>query len=253
VEGRSASLPDGVVERPYDEAVPGAAAAPSWRVAGGTLPPGLMLDATSGHVRGTPSQAGDFEFSVAAGRGDATAPLHLTLRVRPVRTGATSPAETPAAITWQGTDDYRLFQHVPAGDQISTAHVTIALTEEPGGTLHGTADGSVDATLTLSTCPSRTVSPARFHAELAGTRTDDRMELQVVNPLYGPIEITPCPKGGMPGVIGGGKILDLDAALQALVGTDGDHYRFHSETTYPSGMYSYTVTHTVGVHRASGG
>jgi putative Ig domain-containing protein len=238
-----AALPDGHVGLAYEAPVPGAGRSTSWAVVVGQLPPGLKLEPRTGLVRGTPQHEGQYAFT-AATREDATSPsdrLPLTLHIL-----ATASA---AATTWQGTDDYRLFQHVPAGNQISTAHVTLALTAAAGSTLTGTADGSVDAVLELSNCPSRTVTPARFHAELTGTRTNASMELHVVNPSYSPIDITPCPTGGKPGVIGGGKILYLDEALKTLTSTDGQTYRFHAETTYPSGMYPYTVTHTIEVHR----
>jgi hypothetical protein len=51
-------------------------------------------------------------------------------------------------------------------------------------------------------------------------------------------------------VIGDGRIWDVDGALQTLASADGRTYRAHSENTYPSGPYSFTVTHQVEVRAA---
>lgn len=249
---RSASLPDGIVGALYRASVPGSDEAASWRLAGGALPDGLALEPASGAVHGTPSRDGEFALEVVGldRTPEAVRRLRLTLRVRPGALAAASPALQPPR--WEGTYDYRMLQRVPSGDQISTAHVKIDLTEEGGGVLGGTADGTVDATLTLSTCPSHTVRPATFHADLTGTRTSERMELVLASESWGPIQITPCPSGGMPGVIGGGKIYRVDEALSSLTSQDGRVYRFQLETTYPAGEYPFTVTHKVEVHRVEG-
>ena len=134
---------------------------------------------------------------------------------------------------------------MPSGQQLSTAKVTIELTDDGQGALTGTADGEVTAELLLSDCPSHTVTPAHFHAGLTGSRTPTRIDLQLIDPSWGPIQITPCPSGGMPGVIGGGKIYKIEEALKTLTSADGREYRYHAETTYPAGAYPFTVTHDI--------
>ena len=248
----TAQLPDGLVGTPYRAPIPGSAGVhATWRLVGGELPTGLELAPTSGVVQGTPTRPGESAFTVDAVGAAGTTVVHAALRLRvlaPIGAAAASP--TPRGEHWQGSDDYELSQRVAAGPQISKAHVTISLDEAPGGALSGSADGFVDATLGLSNCPSRTVSPAHFHGVLSGERTPERMQLHLTNVEYGPIEITPCPTGGKPGVIGGGKIFYVEQALAALTSEDGAVYRFHSEKTFPS-YYPYTITHTVEVRRGS--
>lgn len=247
----AAALPDGIVGDPYRARIPGADAAASWRLAEGRLPEGLALEAASGTVAGTPVRPGDSVFTVVGlyRTPKVVARMRLMLRVRPGQVGAVGATPTPQPARWEGTYDYQMFQRVPAGDQISTAHVQLTLVEDAAGALEGTADGTVDATLTLSTCPSHTVEPATFHARLTGTRTPQRMNLALADQSWGPITVTPCPSGGLPGVIGDGRIYRVEEALEALTSEDGRVYRFHSERTYPSGQYPFTVTHQVEVHR----
>ena len=240
-----AALPDGTVGVPYRAVVPGAGAAPAaWTLVGGALPDGLRLDGAT--VAGTPTRAARFAFTVEAREAGAR-PVRreLTLRIAPPRVGA-----VPAPAKWTGTYDYRLEQHVPSGDQISTAHVDLALVAQPDGSLAGTADGAVTATLELSDCPSHTVTPAHFHADLTGTRNPEKIDLTLGNPTWGPITITPCPTGGLPGVIGGGKIYKVEEALKTLTSDDGETYRYHGQTTYPAGSYPFTVTHDITLRRA---
>ena len=61
----STSLPEGVVNQPYQAQLMGSGGAPpySWTVSGGNLPPGLMLS-SSGVVSGTPTSTGSFSFTV---------------------------------------------------------------------------------------------------------------------------------------------------------------------------------------------
>jgi hypothetical protein len=239
------TLPDGVVDQPYAAKIPeDGGATLTWSIASGQLPDGLSLGAADGRIAGTPRKVGTFAFTVERAEGAGTGREDLSIRILAARVGAAA-----AAVQWTGSYDYRLEQRVPSGEQVSTARVTIRLTEDAQGALKGTGEGAVTADLYLSTCPSRTVSPARFHAELAGTRTPTRMELHPTTQSWGPIRITPCPNGGMPGVIGGGKIYKMEEALRALTSGDGAEYHLHDRKTYQSGPYPFTVTHTIVLRR----
>jgi hypothetical protein len=55
----------------------------TWSVASGSLPPGLVLDATTGTIAGIPTAAGSFSFRLAAlDRKGHTASVDLTIVVR---------------------------------------------------------------------------------------------------------------------------------------------------------------------------
>ncbi len=237
------ALPDGLVDQPYQAKVPPDGGAPStWGLSAGHLPDGLDLGVASGRITGTPRKVGTFEFTVER-RDNATARTareDLSIRIMAGRVAS--------ATRWSGTYEYRLDQRVPAGQQLSTARVTIRLAEDASGVLKGTADGPVTADLFLSNCQSRTVRPAQLHAELAGTRTPARMDLHPVSQTYGPIQISPC-YGRTPGVIGGGRIYKMEEALKTLTSQDGREYRFHGRRTYPSGPSSFTVTHDIVLRR----
>ena len=62
----SASLPDANLNRVYSKPLEleGGNWPYRWSMVGGVLPPGLQLDESSGTVRGTPSQGGNYEFDI---------------------------------------------------------------------------------------------------------------------------------------------------------------------------------------------
>jgi len=60
------ALPDGVLGKPYFAALEAVGGTPpyTWDLASGTLPPGLSLQASSGHISGSPTTEGTFTFAV---------------------------------------------------------------------------------------------------------------------------------------------------------------------------------------------
>ncbi|HUN89519.1 MAG TPA: Ig domain-containing protein [Terriglobales bacterium] len=60
------SLPNGMLGRPYaaNLTLRNGAGPFEWRLTDGTLPPGLFFDTNAGAIRGTPSQIGDYRFSL---------------------------------------------------------------------------------------------------------------------------------------------------------------------------------------------
>jgi hypothetical protein len=156
-----------------------------------------------------------------------------------------------AGHVWKGTDDYRLSQQLPAGLQLSTGHVDFTLGEDEQGRLKGTAEGWVTADLYFPLCRSTTKQPGKLHAQLDGSRNERGMELHITSITWEPIQITPCGPGGIPGVIGGGKILLLDEALQRLERRTEDEYGYEHEETVPYPMVPYTVRHAVLLRRVN--
>ena len=81
----SGAPPSGIVGRAYSFTFAAAGTAPiSWTVAAGTLPAGLMLNANTGVLSGTPNAQGTFAFTVQAANGTLpNATSALTVVVNP--------------------------------------------------------------------------------------------------------------------------------------------------------------------------
>ena len=81
VTSTSASLPLGEVRQPYNTvlmSIGGNTGARNWTIAAGSLPAGLQLNAASGAITGTPTQAGSFPFTAQV--MDTGAPQHIATR-----------------------------------------------------------------------------------------------------------------------------------------------------------------------------
>jgi Putative Ig domain len=97
----TASLPNGTVSSPYSTAVAatGGTTPYTWALASGALPTGLSLS-PSGAISGTPTQEGQFSFSVRVADSSshtATAPLSTTVSTSVSTTGYTSRTDLSAA------------------------------------------------------------------------------------------------------------------------------------------------------------
>ncbi|HWV57744.1 MAG TPA: putative Ig domain-containing protein [Longimicrobiales bacterium] len=79
------SLPDGAVSQPYSAqlAVSGGSGLPAWSIVEGSLPAGLTLNASTGAITGTPTTAGNFQFTVRATGGGQTVERQLTIEIAP--------------------------------------------------------------------------------------------------------------------------------------------------------------------------
>jgi hypothetical protein len=79
-------LRDGTVGAPYEASLfPGGGVPPyTWSHVGGTLPPGLTVQASPGRVRGTPTAAGTFTFTVRVNdSGGQSASQQFNIRILP--------------------------------------------------------------------------------------------------------------------------------------------------------------------------
>ena len=88
------SLPDGKEGTAYNQplTVTGITGTPTWSITSGALPAGLTLVASTGRIEGTPTTAGDYNFTVRVSAGTNTATTALSIRI----VAASAPTPTPA-------------------------------------------------------------------------------------------------------------------------------------------------------------
>ena len=128
------TAPGGTVGQPYAGFTPtlgpaGVTQPVTYALAGGTLPPGLSLNPTTGHISGTPTAAGSYDFSlVASNAAGDSAPLAQTVVIAAMAVAPTLTGTAPGGTVGQ---PYAGFTPTlgPAG---VTQPVTYALA---GGTL----------------------------------------------------------------------------------------------------------------------
>jgi hypothetical protein len=78
-----AVVTNGTLSKPYSDGV-SANNTSSYAVASGSLPPGLLLNTSTGAITGTPTQQGSFTFAInASGGGGTTGSGNLTIQILP--------------------------------------------------------------------------------------------------------------------------------------------------------------------------
>jgi hypothetical protein len=97
----SSSVPGGEVDLGYAASLVASggesASTKTWSVSGGALPPGLAL-ASDGHISGTPTTAGAYDFTVTVRAGTSSASESFRISVIPGLTVNTTPVVPPAEV-----------------------------------------------------------------------------------------------------------------------------------------------------------
>lgn len=145
VTATSAALPVGEVNLPYNTtltSIGGNPEARNWTIAAGSLPPGLQLNAASGAITGTPTQAGTFQFTAQVmdtGTIQHTATRALTINiVPPVAITTPSPALPGGSSGAQYAQTFAATSGVAPYAWSSTGALPPGLTLGTNGVLIGT-------------------------------------------------------------------------------------------------------------------
>ncbi len=153
------SLPDGAINQPYagQQLTVSGGTATSWSVVSGTLPPGITVS-SSGVVSGTPTQAGQFTFTVQANGSEnndtkqlgifVLAPLELRLA------GGVAPKSTPVPLNGKVNTPFTWDVDAVGGKgtyTYSSTTLPAGLTLDPAtGTVTGTPTTAGVTTLTMT-------------------------------------------------------------------------------------------------------
>jgi hypothetical protein len=170
------ATPPAKLGTPYSLALAASNGAPpySWSMSGGNLPPGLSLGLLSGTITGTPTAAGDFNFTVKLTDSKSmVAQRSLVISVAAPPLTATAPP-LPTAIT--GTPYNQPLSATgglaPYAWSVTTGSLPAGLSlDAVGGTISGTpsAQGSFDFTVTVSDSQStKATSGLSLHILVVG-------------------------------------------------------------------------------------
>jgi len=108
-----------------------ATGAPTFGVSSGSLPPGLVLDPSSGDITGTPSQAGSFPVTLSATNAGGTATLELTLGIGKALTAVSL---SNLSYTYDGTAKSATVATVVGGLSVNVTYNSSATPPTAAGT-----------------------------------------------------------------------------------------------------------------------
>jgi len=163
------ALPNGEVNAAYSATMAAIGGLPpySWAVSEGTLPPGLTLAAATGIISGTPTQAGDFSFTVQVEDSTATkkndtakftvniaaaGALQITTTSLPDGMQTIAYSETLSAVGGIGPHNWAIVSgSLPDGLTLTASTGVIAGTPTAKGEFHFTVQVTDGATPTAST------------------------------------------------------------------------------------------------------
>jgi hypothetical protein len=147
----TASLPGAQTQAPYQAslAASGGTSPYSWSLRSGSLPPGLSLAAASGMISGTPTQSGNFSFTVqvkdsSSPAQTATSALSITITSQPPATSATLYIGGVTESTQFPVTNGSIYQGSQPGwnGTLSSLSVTTAQTSLAFGSYFGSTPGA---------------------------------------------------------------------------------------------------------------
>jgi hypothetical protein len=185
-------LPSGTFGVPYDTAIVPAGGTPSytWSLASGTLPANVILNASTGHIAGTPGNAGTFNF---------------TVQVRDSATPTQQVVSKAFALIINSGLDITNASPLPAATVGTTYTVNFTTTGGDGAMTWSVASGALPPALTLNpstgvlTGIPNTDGTYAFTLEVLNPSTDQRaakaFTVTVANPTLNISSTSPLPAG----------------------------------------------------------
>ncbi len=237
-----ASLPGGTIGTAYNQTVSASpAGAYSFSVSAGALPPGLILNAATGVISGSPTTTGTFSFTITTGGGGCSGSKSYSVAIA-CATTSLSPASLPSgqagiaysqtvSVTPAGSYTFSLAQgNLPSGLLLGAQTGVISGTPTTTGTstfiikVKATTgcESTSPYTLTIN-CPTVVLSPASLPSGTKGTAYSQQISAGPAGGSY----IFTVTSGALP------PGLNLNQVTGSLTG---------SPTA--NGTYTFTVTAT---------